>query len=273
MKAKELAYWINEREAMRMKRERGDAAPWSADPAMAGVRYCNVRREDDKVTKWIAEHWRHVGPWSTLSMTMARMVNWIPTLSRFRRPQIASQLMSAERWVRECWKIMLAVEGHKWGNAYTISTCGRKMGKEDYVFGHVLAQVAQRHFDAGWEFFLADAHTALMTVDGLGSFLAAQVLADLKNTRGHDLAYALDWWDWSAHGPGSLRGLEAYFGHKMPPRLYQRAITQCWAEVQPLLQPYVGRLHMQDFQNCLCEFSKYQRFLDGGAVRNTYRAV
>jgi hypothetical protein len=30
---------------------------------------------------------------------------------------------------------------------------------------------------------------------------------------------------------------------------------------------------MQDFQNCLCEFSKYMRVLGGGHARNGYRAT
>lgn len=272
-KNKELAYWVNERESVRLKRSTGQQAPWSDDPAIAGVRYCNVRREDDKVTRWLAEHWRHVGKWSTLSIVMARMVNWIPTLERFRKPEIACQLMSAAAWVEECCDIMTEVQGQKWTNAYTISTCGKKMGKEEYVFGHVLPQViaqhAERHFSAG-QWSLAEAHALLTQVDGLGSFLAAQVIADLKNTKGHPLWGALDWWDWSAPGPGSLRGLEAYYGSPVTPRTYQEAIRACYEETQPLLR--VGRLHMQDFQNCLCEFSKYMRVKVGGHARNGYRA-
>jgi hypothetical protein len=98
------------------------------------------------------------------------------------------------------------VQGQKWGNAYTISTCGKKMGKEDYVFGHVLPQVVAAALRRRLGLLGHSAHTALTEVDGLGSFLGAQVLADLKNTKGHELSYALDWWDWSAPGPGSCVG-------------------------------------------------------------------
>jgi hypothetical protein len=268
-KTRELAYWINERETVRMRRERGDPAPWSNDPAVANVRYCNVRREDDKVTRWLADNWRHVGPNATLAMVMARMVNWIPTLKQFERPPTRADM--ARGWVASCHDRMLKINGQKWTNAYTISTCGKKMGKEDYVFGHVLPQVIGPCFDGLWEgcIMLADAHASLTRVDGLGSFLAAQVLADLKNTPKHPLAYALDWWDWSAPGPGSLRGLEAYYGARVTPKSYQQAIKTCHAEVAPLIKP-VGRLHMQDFQNCLCEFSKYTRVLNGGHARNGY---
>jgi hypothetical protein len=272
-KTTELAYWINERESVRMRRERGDPAPWSADPAIANVRYCNVRREDDKVTRWLAQNWRHVGSYSTLAMVMARMVNWIPTLERLPPPQQIGTSYSARAWVRTCSTIVKSIQGQKWTNAYTISTCGKKMGKEDYVFGHVLPQVLASDFDDRYDpTWLSAAHLLLTQVDGLGSFLAAQVIADLKNTKGHPLFHAMDWWDWSAHGPGSLRGLEAYYGSRVTPSGYQTAIAQCYAEVAPLIKG-VGRLHMQDFQNCLCEFSKYMRVLNGGHARNGYRAM
>jgi hypothetical protein len=268
-KSKELAYWINGRELMRVRREDMKLPPpWHADAALANVRYCNVRREDDKVTRWLAANWRHVSPMSTLAMVMARMVNWIPTLEQFVHPQKG---MKPEAWVKMNHRIMLGIQGQKWTNAYTISTCGKKMGKEDYVFGHVLPQVAKAHFDAGWGVWLWEAHRDLTQIDGLGSFLAAQVIADLKNTPGHELSFALDWWDWSAPGPGSLRGLEAYYGHSVTPKLFKAAITQCYEETAPLIR--VGKLHMQDFQNCLCEFSKYMRVLSGGHARNGYRAT
>jgi hypothetical protein len=113
---------------------------------------------------------------------------------------------------------------------------------------------------------------ALVCVDGFGSFLAAQVVADLKNIKGHPLNTAPDWWTWSAHGPGSLKGLSAYFGKTITPKYYQEAIECCYDEVKPLLANYVPTLHMQDFQNCLCEFSKYARVKEGGHARNSYVA-
>lgn len=262
----DLAYWINEREAMRLRRARGANAPWSQDPHLTDVRYCNIRREEDKVTKWIARNWRDPNgkdPLLTRAMVAARMINLPETLEAIGYPHLPF-----DRWAANSVATMKTMTGKKWTSAYTISTCGKKMDKEDYVFNHVLKQVA------GMGFIWADlssAHARLMQVDGLGSFLAAQVIADLKNTPEHPLAAAEDWWTWSAPGPGSLRGLEAYYGQKVTPSQYHKAIRQCYSEVAPLLEPHVGKLHMQDFQNCLCEFSKYMRVKEGdGRVRNKY---
>lgn len=276
-RASDLAYWINEREYMRMKKEGeipevSSEPPYSVDPNMAGVRYCNVHREDDRVTRWIAQNWRNPNADSvdlTLAMVAARMINWPDTLEELGYPY-----HPFAEWARLA-KIVVrsrqAVKEKAWTSAYTISTCGRSMPKEDYVFDHVLAQVAALS-PFSWEGFdLSDAHKALTYVDGLGSFLAAQVVADLKNTPGHPLSQAPDYWTWSAPGPGSLRGLEAYYGQKISPSGYHGRILDAYNETMSLVYPYVRRIHMQDFQNCLCEFSKYIRVKEGdGRVRNKY---
>lgn len=277
-KTEELAYWINEREYMRRRKEAPEDheplhPPYSKDPAMANVRYCNVHREDDKVTRWIAKNWRNpnaASPNLTLGMVAARMINWPETLFAIGYPDA-----DFKRWANTAKREMRVYQegGSKvWTSAYTISTCGRAMKKEDYVFDHVLKQVAERDWPTDPPFpSLSKSHRALMEVDGLGSFLAAQVIADLKNTPGHWLEQAPDFWTWSAPGPGSLRGLEAYFGHRVTSSNYQKSIEQCYNETIPHVFPYVGKIHMQDFQNCLCEFSKYMRVKEGdGRVRNKY---
>lgn len=278
-RTEELAYWINEREYIRQMKEEGDhwlGAPHSADPAMNTVRYCNVHREDDKVTRWIRDNWRnnHADQKSlTYAMVAARMVNWPDTLSEIGYP---SDLVFIEEWQKNA---MLVIRNRQekhmkaWTSAYTISTCGKSVPKEFYVFEFVLPQVyydldLARFGSAKWT--LAEAHSLLTRVDGLGSFLAAQVIADLKNTPRHPLSNAPDFWTWSAPGPGSLRGLEAYFGRHITNSTYHASIEQCYNEVKPLIMPYVEPIHMQDFQNCLCEFSKYVKFKAGGHVRNRY---
>ena len=270
-----LAYWITEREAMRVRKE-VETAPYfngygySTDPHMGLVRYCNVRREDDKVTRWLAQHWRPMYN-SAWELVLARMVNYIPTLEELvevlgfghARPLDAcANTMKNRREYRQ--KV--------WTSAYTISTCGQSMDKIDYVM-RVVSEVRER---GAWMLkdmsfaSLDSAHKWLMQVDGLGSFLAAQVVADMKNTQGHPLQSAPDWHTWSAPCPGSLKGLTAYYGKPITASQYQRHIEQCWAEVKPLLPANLQDLHMQDFQNCLCEFSKFIRVRRGGHVRNKY---
>jgi 5-hmdU DNA kinase, helical domain len=53
-----LVCWIEKREAIRVKKEAGAARPWSDDPILNEWSFCNVRREDDRTTKWVAANWR-----------------------------------------------------------------------------------------------------------------------------------------------------------------------------------------------------------------------
>lgn len=272
----DLAYWINERELMRIHKDSGMEPPWSQNFVMSQVRYCNVRREDDLATRWIKKNWRDPNadsPLLTLGMATARMINWPPTLNviMFPSENFTGWAESAKKQIRAGQADM-----HKmWTSAYTISTCGRAMRKEDYVLDHVLAQVAAMSWDFSGD-NLEDGYQKLRRVDGLGSFLAAQVVADLKNTPGHPLADAEDFWSWSAPGPGSVRGLQAFYrglwrGRPITASLYPHIVRECYDLTTPLLANYVGRLHMQDFQNCLCEFSKYIRMKEGdGRARNSY---
>ena len=270
-RTQDLAYWINEREAIRMRKESGVPGPWSVDPAMATVRYCNVHREDDKVTRWLRARFvysrSNIPVWVVV---LSRMVNRISTLEALERFVEKGDLAGC----KEVMKVARSLGVTIWGNAYTISTCGRSMDKIDYVFDHVISVVKLRGTVENLKAIdsCQAMYNYLMSFDGLGSFLAGQVVADLKNMRGHPLNFAPDFDTFAVHGPGSLRGLAAYFGTPATPATFKTLLATATAQVTPFLANYVGPIHAQDMQNCFCEFSKFIRFQEGGHVRNRYDA-
>ncbi len=261
----DLAYWINEREAIRQRKESGTPGPWTTDPNMANVRYCNVHREDDKVTRYIrgcAVYSRPAVP--AWVVVLGRMLNRISTLEAVKDAVQAGDLQVVKSILKT-----LRHDDRIWGNAYTISTCGKSMDKVDYVIDHVVQTVKDNDhmfFESTCEKMFAK----LTSFDGLGSFLAGQVVADLKNIKGHPLATASDWWAFAVPGPGSLKGLLAYYGAPCTPSTFDAALAGVTAHVTPLLLPYVAPIHAQDMQNCMCEFSKYIRVREGGRARNKY---
>lgn len=267
----ELAYWINERDRIRRARARGQPSPWTEDPVFNTVRFCNVHREHDKVTQWIRENWNR-GADPAWKFVLGRMINLPESLEEVL---IGWQQHPSED-VLERAAVDLKIErslGKKiFTSAYTISTCGQRMDKVDYVLSVVRS--VQR---LGYPDYRSCAATSnfLQQVDGLGSFLAGQVVADMKNTPGHPLATAPDFDTFCVPGPGSLRGLGWWYGEDpecVTRSRFDDVIAACYDAVMPLVDPEVGNIDMQDFQNCLCEFSKYMKLKrDPHAhVRNKY---
>lgn len=266
----DLAYWIMERESIRHRREAGLPAPWTSDPDMANVRYCNVHREDDKVTKWIRANPVYSGPSVPVwRVVLARMLNRIESLELVQGAVAANDLETVKL------RLKVARQTNRiWGNAYTISTCGKSMDKVDYVIDWVVRAVKDDWLgptpSTGFKYTCQEYFNWLTSVDGLGSFLAAQVVADLKNMPGHPLSSAPDKESFVTHGPGSLKGVAAYFGTPCTPGSFKGLLALIAQQVTFLLPAYVGPIHMQDLQNCMCEFSKYIRVREGGRARNTY---
>lgn len=273
-----LYHWICERENARINKEAGFKKPWTHDKIIQQYRFCNVHRSDDKVTRWIVNNW--CGPNYTsenmvLAMVAARTVNWPDTLDEIGFPnfQDAEGFATWRERARMRMKARRDRGEKVWTGAYLVSTNGHTMDKIDYILNMVWTPIYENF---RWENFtesLSVFHKALMRFDGMGSFMAAQVVADLKYT--WVLKDAPDWHTWSAIGPGSRRGLNRYFGDEytkldasIPEPLYHRYI----AELRENIRTVLGmELHAQDVQNVLCEFDKYMRTLKGeGRPRSKY---
>ncbi len=110
---------------------------------------------------------------------------------------------------------------------------------------------------------LNSSHMTLGQLFGLGSFMAGQVVADLRYVE--PLRSASDWETFACSGPGSRRGLNRALG-----RLVQSPWTEeewrleaerlrVWFNGEWIDRFGLERLHGQDLQNALCEWDKYER--------------
>lgn len=269
MRTNDLFKFIIEREKVRLAKEDGKPRPWSKDDILNTYRFCNVHREDDKVTRWIAEHWRtpfadHKDLW--FAMVVARLFNLPSTLAELGiayviewKPERARKLLHHAR-----------KRGPIFNGAYIVSTNGNAMDKVDYLIDRVLGPLwaARKNLRPSYAGeTLAGYHAKLMRFDGLGSFMAAQVVADLKYV--DPLNNALDWWTWAASGPGSRRGLNRVMGRDTDAPWREPEWYQCLMKLRTALKL---DLHAQDLQNCLCEFDKYERVrLGEGRPKQLYR--
>lgn len=265
MRVSDLCKFIEARERHRIARLEGRSAPKAgrADPIITKYRFCNVRRNDDRVTKWVLanvlEPFKdHDELW--FALVVARLFNNEPTLASLLaqncvipfKPLVMRKILKAR-----------AEAGQKNFNAaYIVSTNGRAMNKIDYVIDLMLTPMYKRKkFISGAvqrTGQLANLHIVLMEQQGLGSFMAAQVLADLK------YAYPTKWTDFTtfaASGPGSRRGLNRVLNRPANESCsesnFRAILEQLRDKVNIKLK--MESLTAQDLQNCLCEFDKYER--------------
>jgi alpha-glutamyl/putrescinyl thymine pyrophosphorylase clade 1 len=260
-----LLYWIAERENIRRRRAEGAPPPWTVDPVLQKFSFCNVRREDDRVTRWIAANWREphtTDPDLWFAMSVSRFVNWPDTMAELGYPV---------PWRREHFIALLqdraAREEKVWGDAYNISNGGQSVPKAQHV-ASVLDKLWQAHNTLrprpGER--LAEWHGRLVPRDGIASFMAAQIVADMKYVE--PLRRANDWMTFAASGPGSKRGLNRVLGRPVKNSWdeygWRVRLKELHKNITPELERIgLGDLHAQDLQNCLCELDEYLREKSG----------
>lgn len=288
----EWAYWINEREKVRRAKESGKKPPYTKDPVIANTRWCNVRRMDDKVSKWMLENWYlpdgYAEPRTALiAALLARMVNKPETLhaitggNRFRKWDY-DRAYEAMYKIKNSGVVVFT-------NAYIIN--GASGGpKIDQVLG-AIDLCAQKADKVARRFVhpasLRQTAEALHDLPGVGSFISGQVVADLRWVLG-DVEDG--WWadrmDWAPPGPGSSRGMKYLLGKASAADMAGRGKDLSAKEFLPALRDLIElaqrhkivgpifeerKLEAHDIQNTLCETSKYVRIKYGvGRAKNQY---
>jgi len=268
-----------------------DATAWSsrkwANPIITKYRFCNIIREDDRVTKFIFEWARHwdgdADQW--FALVVGRLFNLPGTLALITASVVPFNVERMRTLLHSRRGKGLKI----FNAAYIVSTNGVSMDKVDYVLDIVLtpiwnARMALRpkrlsngdraassrlktlSFES-WNSW----HSRLQSNRGMGSFMSAQVVADLKycppfydRVAKKETGVTRDWWTFAASGPGSRRGLNRVLGKLVEAswteKAWRAALVPLHAEVLSLLPAIVGgRLTAQNLQNTLCEFDKFER--------------
>ena len=123
-------FWITERERIRIRRASGEPPLWTEDKILQEYSFCNVRREDDRGTRWIADNWRapHADdPDLWFAIVVARFVNLPGTLADLGYPV---------PWDPQHFRAVLNARKERgetcFGPAYNISNNGSNASKAEH---------------------------------------------------------------------------------------------------------------------------------------------
>lgn len=276
MRTKELLAFITERHSIYLERHAGISWPWTEDPILQQYRFCNVYRNLDKETQLIHDNWlrklkRNEDLW--FACVVARLVNWWPTLSTLKLPVPWDPLDFVTFMDKRKAAGQKVFTGAYMVRADAVVSGSKAAYLADYVLTplwHDRDKVRPHKGDT-----LETFHQRLMQYRDMGSFMAAQVVADAKYFDAH-LLKSKDWHTWAASGPGSRRGLNRVMGLTPNDHWSEAAWRAQFAALHEKMCSLIENEEMQyvtgqDLQNCLCEFDKYERVrLGEGKPRSRY---
>jgi len=268
-----LVYWITERESIRLKKEAGEPRPWTDDEILNTYRFCNVRRMDDRVSQWLLKNWYE--PYKdhkniVLACVLARHFNQPSTLDAIGFPT---------RW--EPKRILARIEKYKteqssapvFNGAYIIRASKGWPDKSEMVIKVNCQQFVDNPLVIHNR--LERLVESLSNYWNMGSFMSGQVAADLRWATS---VVFKDRLRWAAIGPGSRRGMNRLLGRDIKSPMSQTEFnhwfgTDVLEYTKSLIPRSISkRLEAIDYQNCLCEFDKYERTLfDGRRPKSKYK--
>lgn len=265
-----------ERQAIKLKRERGDKPPWTGDYVLGNYRFCNVHRRDDRVSKWIIDNLfeplkgRPEVFWASY---VARWLNKIETLEAVKDLIVDGQDLEAMR------KRLREIDSTVFGAAYIIQS-PTGMDKIDgivWAMGNVTKSWKDGVELAQFHNRMEIVHRWLQQFPHMGPFMAYQVVCDLTYT--HLLNNAEDKMTWTCAGPGAARGLGWLVKDNPDTFNYTSKADQgmMLATMQAVLAASevhwpneFGPWELATVQHWSCEYDKWRRGQNGERLKRRY---
>jgi len=272
--------FVTERHNIYLRRVAGKPAPWTDDPMLREYKFTNIYRELDRTTVWCkknvrdkyADHSYANLAWSIIAF---RFFNRIETGEAiFNSGAWDQYLKSKDTSILRNVILKMRGKGPYTTGAYIIKTVNgkNKLDGALWAIDHALpVAIELAEYAEAKGYFLSEAQEILLKAPYLGSFMAAQLIADMKYTKLFPTNKVEDWHTWAASGPGSRRGLnilnDADIEHPWREKEWLAELGILRNMIIPMFEEYGWEIpHAQDVQNMLCEFSKYQR----GYSRNKF---
>jgi hypothetical protein len=232
---------------------------------------------DDKVSKWLIDNWYNVKvpKYQMLANAgMARLINWPDSLAGMKKAKLN------KKWSRPVG-IAAMQEIRAKGKLFTGAYIINGLSGQDKITTVADQFEALYHKPKLVESSsMQITHQNLQTVQGIGSFMAGQIVADLRHV------WPGTWADkdtWAPLGPGSRRGIAWLLGWdgitelpSMRQKDFELLLGALASEFRRCVPEIMKerKLEMHDLQNVLCESDKMARLTHGtGRAKNGYPGV
>lgn len=287
MSVEHLIAWVKAREELRKKKESGAPPPWTSDEILQTYRFCNVRRRDDRVSRWLRQH---VLTGANLNYSFSQFImfaafcrwcNWPPTIAEIIKRGLYPSPGINWEGIAALMDELRTNKQKIWTGAFMVTARGVVPGQSKAHF------IARKVIYEGISLVLPQLEKALVTnsrrevwsvfksIPSWGSFMAGQVTDDLAWTV--LLSSAKDTNTWAPVGPGSLRGFNRVLELPLRTRHPEEewcSNLQAWRKQAILsLGKEYKDVDLMSWQNINCEFDKYERTrLGEGRPRSKYRS-
>jgi hypothetical protein len=218
-----------------------------------------------------------------LAATIARYINWPPTLERLANAGVIS-VPTFTYCPEHFEKVIVDIRKEK-GKIYTGAYMvypGSKEGKtffklkEEFIARYVMRRLVDRRAliqEAMSDKSIQRLVNVISGSYGFSTFMAGQIAADLTYLKGQ-LDYAQDLYTYAPQGPGSTKGVNWLTGQGLTFQRSSSNFCELLQELNTEIQRHCGiyDLTLHDVQNVCCEFDKYMRVKTGkGRPRSAYR--
>lgn len=277
--------FLRERYRIMLNRQKGLAPPWTSDTVLQQWRFCNVRREDDKVTTWFRDNIRDElkdHPSVLFATAAFRWFNTIET-GKTLRPWLLGPWDRKE--VRRALEKQAKHGDKLFTGAFVVNSKGGKKKHIDVLDNldslkriFYKDQATLSPHSMPWN--KASMFHALTYVPRLGNFAAYQIVVDLQYT--YLLRDAMDLNTFTVAGPGCARGI-SLMRHNEPDWMSftsqkdQRLMLGIMLEAldksrQPRYWPVAWPpFVLSDIENGFCEYSKFRAAHAGARLKRRYR--
>lgn len=268
------------RERLRLRKEAGEPWPWSNDDILNTYKFTNVKREHDRTTRWMREHWTRPNE----ERPAGEIIFNCALFRYFGTTQFADAVGWQRNWLPE-QLVILAQERARQGlrvftGAYIIPTLGHAGPKSHAVAHLVLSPLWEAREDLACLALATRSwrQTAerMRTLPGFGGtgFMAKETLQDVMQTP--VLRGAVDRNTWCPAGPGARRGLNRLTGRNLnrsvPEPQLLAEMNYLFDHASTALPSWMPELELHDVQFQLCEFDKYERVrLGEGRPKSRYQ--